>query len=182
MTPDSWTTDYRGFFVSKYSRTLKIIIAKRFLSGESSPALSTEYSITSSQIRYWALVTAIHGDNAFQPTPQLRCADARFQALKLMWTNDWSLRHTSAELNLSSPGILFVWLNRYNEHGFKGLECRPRGIPSMKPPRTTSVRSDDEKTLEELKEEVAYLRAENAVLKKLEELKQLKRQQAKKKR
>jgi len=52
----------------------------------------------------------------------------------------------------------------------------------MKPPRTTSVRSDDEKTLEELKEEVAYLRAENAVLKKLEELKQLKRQQAKKKR
>lgn len=51
----------------------------------------------------------------------------------------------------------------------------------MKPPRTTSVRPDDEKTPEELKEEVAYLRAENAVLKKLEELKKLK-QQAKKKR
>ncbi len=52
----------------------------------------------------------------------------------------------------------------------------------MKPSRTTPVRSDDEKSLEELKEEVAYLRAENAVLKKLEELKQLKRQQTKKKR
>lgn len=167
--------------MSKYSRTLKIIIAKRFLSGESSPALSAEYSITSSQIRYWAQVTAIHGDNAFQSVPQLHCAEARFQALKLMWTNDWSLRHTSAVLNLSSPGILFVWLNRYNEHGFKGLECGPRGRPPMKPPRTTSVRPDDEKTLEELKEEVAYLRAENAVLKKLEELKKLK-QQAKKKR
>ena len=181
MTPDSWTPNYRGFFVSKYSRNLKIIIAKRFLSGESSPALSAESSIPANQIRYWAQVTAIHGDNAFQPTPQLRCADARLRALELMWTNHWSLSHTSAVLNLSSSGILSVWLNRYNEHGFKGLECGPRGRPPMKLPRTTSVRPDDEKTLEELKEEVAYLRAENAVLKKLEELKKLK-QQAKKKR
>lgn len=52
----------------------------------------------------------------------------------------------------------------------------------MKLPRTTPVRSDDEKILEELKEEVAYLRAENAVLKKLEELEQIKRRQVKKKR
>lgn len=43
-------------------------------------------------------------------------------------------------------------------------------------------RPDDEKTLEELKEELAYLRAENAVLKKLEELEQIKRRQAKKRR
>lgn len=44
-----------------------------------------------------------------------------------------------------------------------------------------TTRPDDEKTLGELKEEVAYLRAENAVLKKLEELEQIKRRQAKKK-
>nr|WP_282561912.1 hypothetical protein [Providencia sp. PROV188] len=35
----------------------------------------------------------------------------------------------------------------------------------MKHSCITPIRSDDEKTLEELKEEVAYLRAENAVLK-----------------
>lgn len=45
----------------------------------------------------------------------------------------------------------------------------------MKLPRSTPIRSDDEKTLEELKEEIAYLRTENAVLKKLEELEQMKR-------
>lgn len=99
-----------------------------------------------------------------------------------MWTNDWSLGHTSAVLNLITPGILSIWLTRYNKHGFKGLECGTRGRPPMKQPRTTPILSDDEKTLEELKEELAYLRAENAVLKKLEELKQIKRQQAKKKR
>ncbi|MFN6798302.1 helix-turn-helix domain-containing protein, partial [Proteus mirabilis] len=121
-------------------------------------------------------------NNALLPTTHLRCAKARFQALKLMWTNDWSLGHTSAILNLTTPDILSIWLDRYNKHGYKGLECEPRGRPPMKLPRTTPVRSDDEKTLEELKEELAYLRAENAVLKKLEELKQIKRRQAKKKR
>ncbi|BBV03687.1 MULTISPECIES: helix-turn-helix domain-containing protein [Providencia] len=168
--------------MSKYSRDLKIIIANQCLAGEASRKLSKIYSIPSRQIRYWAQVVAIHGNNAFQPTPHLRCANARFQALKLMWTNDWSLGHTSAILNLTTPGILSIWLDRYNENGFKGLECGPRGRPSMKHPRITPVRSDDEKTLEELKEELAYLRAENAVLKKLEELEQIKRRQAKKKR
>ena len=94
-----------------------------------------------------------------------------------MWTNNWSLGHTSAMLNLSSPGLLFVWLDRYHKKGFRGLEYRSRGRPCMKHPRIEPTHSDDEKTIEELKEEIAYLRAENAVLKKLEELKQAKRQQ-----
>ncbi|OTP97707.1 transcriptional regulator, partial [Gilliamella apicola] len=101
---------------------------------------------------------------------------------KLMWTNDWSLGHTSAMLNLSSPGLLFVWLDRYHKKGFRGLEYRSRGRPCMKRTRIEPTHCDDEKTIEALKEEIAYLRAENAVLKKLEELKQAKRQQTKKKR
>ncbi|OTP86731.1 transcriptional regulator, partial [Gilliamella apicola] len=114
--------------------------------------------------------------------PHLRDAEARLQALKLMWTNNWSLGHTSAMLNLSSPGLLFVWLDRYYKKGFRGLEYRSRGRPCMKRTRIEPSHSDDEKTIEALKEEIAYLRAENAVLKKLEELKQAKRQQTKKKR
>ncbi|GAB7219785.1 hypothetical protein VcTj87_16060 [Vibrio comitans] len=53
----------------------------------------------------------------------------------------------------------------------------------MKPQPQRPLKSDNEMTLEELKEELAYLRAENAVLKKLEELEQEKRhRQTKKKR
>ncbi|WP_241573866.1 helix-turn-helix domain-containing protein [Rosenbergiella nectarea] len=159
--------------MAKYSRELKIFIANRYLFGGSSYLLSKEYSISSRQIRDWAQVVTLHGDNAFVPLPHLRFATARFEALKLIPTNGWSPGQTSAVLNLISPGILSVWLGRYNKLGFSGLEYRQRGKLAMKPSRTTLVRSDDEKSLEELKEEVAYLRAENAVLKKLEELKQL---------
>lgn len=167
--------------MSKYSRELKIIIANQYLLGESSTKLSKKYSIPARLIRYWSQVVAIHGDEAFQPTPHLRCAKARLNVLNLMLTNNWSFGHTSAVLNLISPGILFAWRERYNKNGLQGLEYGSGRRSTMKQLKTTANRSDDEKTLKELKEEVAYLRAENAVLKKLEELKQIKRQQAKKK-
>ncbi|MGR5113127.1 helix-turn-helix domain-containing protein, partial [Vibrio jasicida] len=48
------------------------------------------------------------------------------------------------------------------------------------PQRTT--KPDNEMTLEELREELVYLRTENAVLKKLEELEQEKSRRTKKKR
>ncbi|MGR5154901.1 helix-turn-helix domain-containing protein, partial [Photobacterium swingsii] len=80
-------------------------------------------------------------------------------------------------------GILSVWLKRYREQGIQGLELQAIGRPPMKQQPQHPLKSDDEKTLEELKEELAYLRAENAVLKKLEELAQeKKRRQTKKKR
>jgi len=168
--------------MSKYSRELKIIIANKCLADESSIKLSTQYSISSNQIRYWSQVVAIHGSNAFLAAGHFHSAKAKFQALKLMWTNDWSLSHTSAVLNLVSPGILYAWHERYNTKGLNGLESGPRGRAKIKSHRTAPTRSDDEMTVEELKEELAYLRAENAVLKKLEELEQEKRRQAKKKR
>ncbi|SFU96697.1 transposase [Xenorhabdus koppenhoeferi] len=182
MTPNSWTTNYWGFFMSKYSRELKIMIAKRCLAGKASDKLSAEYSISSRQIRYWAQVVAIHGDNAFLPASHSLCAATKLHALKLMWTNDWSLTHTSAVLNLTTPGTLSVWLDKYNETGIKGLESPQRGRSPMKSRPKIPPMSDDEMTVEELKEELAYLRAETAVLKKLKELEQKKRQRAKKKR
>ena len=57
-----------------------------------------------------------------KPTQHTATAQEKRKALNLMWTNDWSLMHTSAILNLSSPGILSVWLKRFNEPGIKGLK------------------------------------------------------------
>ena len=168
--------------MSKYNRELKLTIAKQCLHGAASRRLSSEYSISSRQIRYWAQVYSIHGTNSFLPTLHSSSAEKKLQALNLMWTRGWSLTHTSAVLNLSSPGTLSSWLKKYNEAGLEGLESRPIGRPLMKSLSKATPKPDDEMTLEELREELAYLRAENAVLKKLEELKQQKRRQTKKKR
>jgi transposase len=168
--------------MSKYSRALKCSIAKQYLLGESSSEeLSQLYSIPSRQIRYWAQVYDIHGTESFLPNGFAKNAQAKLQALKYIWTNGWSVGHTSATLNFSSPGTLSVWLKQYEQYGIQGLE-RSRGRSTMSKQPFIQRKSDDEKTLEELKEELAYLRAENAVLKKLEELEQQKHRRTKKKR
>lgn len=168
--------------MSKYSREFKLIIAKQCFASRTSIQLSIEYSISARQIRYWTQVFSIHGTNSFLPTIHSSNAKTKLQALRLMWTNGWSLTHTSAVLNLSSPGSLSVWLRRYNEAGIAGLNTSVKGRPAMKPLSNTTPKPDDEMTLEELKEELLYLRTENAVLKKFEELKLKKRRQTKKKR
>jgi len=168
--------------MSKYSREFKLIIAKQCLDGMSSIQLAQKHSIPSRQIRYWTQVFAVHGTGSFLPTAHSKSASTKLQALTLMWTNKWSLGHTSAVLNFSSPGTLSVWLKRYCEQGISGLENHTTGKPLMTLPTKTTPKSDDELTLEELREELAYLRAENDVLKKFEELEQKKRKQTKKKR
>lgn len=168
--------------MSKYSRALKCSIANQYLQGESSSEeLSRLHSIPSRQIRYWAQVFDIHGSQAFAPHGFARNAQTKLQALKHMWTNGWSIGHTSAVLNFSSPGTLSIWLKQYERDGIEGLECS-KGRPTMSKHPFIQDKHDDEKTLEELKEELAYLRAENAVLKKLEELEQGKHRRTKKKR
>ncbi|GHA41607.1 helix-turn-helix domain-containing protein [Photobacterium aphoticum] len=168
--------------MSKYKREFKCLVAKQCLNGLSSEVLAKQHSISSRQIRYWTQVFAIHGSRSFLPATQAATAQSKLAALKLMWTNSWSATHTSAVLNLSSPGIFTTWLKRYNEQGLQGLEPQPKGRPPMKQQPQTTTKPDSELTVEELREELAYLRAENAVLKKLEELEQEKNRRMKKKR
>ncbi|CAM3877361.1 helix-turn-helix domain-containing protein [Parendozoicomonas haliclonae] len=158
--------------MSKYSPELKRIIASEYIDdGISSHQLDAKYAIDSRQIRYWGQVYTIHGERAFERSSLPRTAKFKLEALTLMWTKQWSLAHTSAQLNLSSSGILSTWLKRYNEEGMNGLKRCIRGRPPMK---KRVVKPADEMTLEELKRELAYLRAENDVLKKYQELDRLK--------
>lgn len=169
--------------MSKYIRELKLCIAQRCLDGVPSRTLAKEFSIPANQIRYWTTVYRIHGTSAFKPLNNTNSADFKFSVLKTMWENNWSIAHTSAAFNFSSSGTISVWLKHYNQSGIQGLHSRPKGRPSMKSQlNKRPIKSDEEMSLAELREELAYLRAENAVLKKLEELDKLKRQATKKKR
>lgn len=98
--------------MSKYSRELKCILAKQCLAGVSSTLLVKQYSISSRQIRYWA---------------QYLTVTAKLKTINLMWTK--GVTHTSAVLNLSSSGILSVWLQKYR--GIKELEPQRLGWSSI---------------------------------------------------
>ena len=167
--------------MSKYSRNLKIVIAKRYLDDECSRQLGREYNISSRQIRYWGAVYSFNYEHSFLPPTSAYSAKDKFKILTRMQTEDWSLGHTSAFFNLSSPGTLFVWLRNYESFGMEGLKPKKRGTPMKKIP-IIKPKAATEMTEGELREELEYLRAENAVLKKFDALLQEKRLRAKKKR
>lgn len=98
----------------------------------------------------------------------------------------WSVRQTCAFFNIQSFTTLLTWRRLYNEGGAVALIHQSRGRPVSgsrpKKPLASEAKPLASLTPEEMQEELEYLRAENAYLKKREALIQAKRSAAKKKR
>ena len=81
--------------------------------------------------------------------------------IQRMKREGWSLTYTSAFFDLSSPGMLSEWVSAYNSG--KLTHLKPLRVNM---PKSVKTKSSKEMTEKELREELEYLRAENAVLKK----------------
>ena len=168
--------------MSKHKRIFKILTAIK-AETYSSSELSRNFGVSGRQIRYWSAVYRIHGDNAFLHSERPYTKHFKLNVIETMFSENWSLTHTCAYFDLSSPGILSEWLKRYNQSGSDYLTPRRKGRPKMnKTPCTSQEKSPEDMSEQELRDELEYLRTENAVLKKFEALAQEKRNRTKKKR
>ncbi len=168
--------------MSKYNRAFKINAAIR-LSQASSRELGRELGVNSRQIRYWSEVYRLHGEEAFKHSYRPYTQRFKLGVIETMKSENWSLTYTSAFYDLSSPGILSGWLTRYTQLGSEGLISRQKGNKQMeKSLNSTQEKSPNKMSEEELINELEYLRAENAVLKKFKALAQEKKERTKKKR
>lgn len=164
--------------MSKHHRAFKLKLAK-YAQHEGSRALAHKFGVSSDQIRYWVSVYQIHGENSFRHEQAPYSQDFKLEVLKTMCINNWSLRYTSAYFDLSSSGILFQWQKLYAQQGISRLKPQKKGRPRMTN-HSLKPKPSEQMTEKELREELEYLRAENAVLKKLEALAQAKKKKAKK--
>ena len=165
--------------MSKHHRAFKLELAKRALE-QSSIQLSREFKVSARQIRYWASVYRFRGLDSFLYTDYPYSLDFKVTVLATMRNNNWSLGYMSAYFDLSTPGILFQWQKLYAHEGISRLDPKKNRRPRMKD-KPPEPKPSEQMTEKELREELDYLRAENAVLKKLEALAQAKKKRAKKK-
>lgn len=146
--------------MSKYTREFKLKVAE-LANTLGSRSLSKQFNVSSRQIRYWCLVFRLHDKQAFLHQQKPYTLESRLVMIQRMLREGWSLTYTSAFFDLSSPGILSKWFSSYNSGKLTRLNLRRKKVP-----KSAKAKNLKEMTEKELREELEYLRAENAVLKK----------------
>ena len=149
--------------------------------GYSYKELSKKFKINTSTVKYMVRLADLHGEtvlikgkNNYYP------AELKLDIINEVLILGNSILATSLKYALPNHGLLCNWISKFKENGYNILE-KPRGRTSkMKNNNNKKIEKNELSKVEQLEKELEYLRAENAVLKKLREIR-LKQSQTKKK-
>lgn len=175
--------------MAKYDEKLKLRIVRLYMSGRCTRTeLSHRYKLDKSMIGRWLASYRRHGVFGVRKKYTFHSARFKLSVLKRMWAKGLSRSETESFFDLRQNGVVARWERQYHAGGLEGLEPKPRGHRKKKmpePPRApkpSSSQSEGSRSREQLLEEVEYLRAEVAYLKKLNALVQAKGSAVQKKR
>lgn len=161
---------------SKYSVRFKLSAVEKVLKyNHSQVRVCDELGIVKSLLHQWIKVYELHGSSGLQP----RGSNSRYSnsfKLKVVRSIDrkgLSFREASIRFNIPSNSTVRSWYLTYQNKGIKGLKTESRGRPrtmNKKPKKKTSKKPLTRE--EELLLENESLKAELALLKKLQALAQ----------
>jgi transposase len=175
------------FFMAKHSERLKLEVVQRYLSGEAGHrVLAAEYGVAQELLRRWIAAYRVHGKAGLEGTRLGKRYSAEFKLDLLRRAECEKLSNTKAAMLFDVRGggaMVALWRRQYDEGGPQALHPKPRGCPpkNMPTPKSTPAapeKTEDKRSLEELREENEQLRTEVAYLKKLEALVRANRQAA----
>jgi transposase len=170
--------------MSKYSSTFKQEVVAYYGNGERSyREVGLRFGLDYSMVRRWVASYAAHGIAGLSRKHSHYDAQFRLSVLERMWKDRLSRRQAAALFDIRNVRCLSVWERQYERGGLEALAPRRRGgsrsmpkPPVALPSVTDTVKDgppdDEARSREELLAELAYLRMENAYLKKLEALTQ----------
>jgi transposase len=147
--------------------------------------VAQHYGLSAPAVRSWVERYRLHGNDGLSQSGRGHYTlEFKLSVLQHMWDNGLSYRQTAAAFNLSSSSRIGDWERRFQSGGAGNLGRSPRrnnGV--MKTPTTPSTSptpGEDNRTREQLLEELEWLRMENDYLKKLKALVDAKSAAAKK--
>ena len=173
--------------MTKYDEGFKLEVVQQYLAeGLGTRRLAHRHGLSDGQIRRWIAAYQEHGLAGLRSRGANYDAQFKLSVLQRMWAEQWSLGQTAAAFDIRCPAHIGKWERQYHVGGIDALTPRPRGRPrKMTPPdcpKPAPEQPEEARTREQLLEELKYLRAEVAYLKKLQALVQAKKLAAQRKR
>lgn len=158
--------------MARYDETFKLQVVQHCLREICSQTeVARQWGVDQATVRHWVALYHHHGLRGLRRKYSPRSADFKLRVLEHMWREGLSRRQTAALFDIRERAAIGRWEEQYHTGGLTALEPRRKGrrpMPRKTPP--PPPRADQERSHDELLEELAYLRAENAYLKKLEAL------------
>lgn len=172
----------------KYNYEFKLRLVTIILEGKTSrERLARANGIVPSNLEFWVKLYEAYGEQGLLGVSKSNFTiEEKVSIIQHYQETGLSLVDTCVNYRISGPSVLLQWIKKFQTDGFKGLEDN-RGAHFRKNKTNTKMTKksnipgmkESMSEVEKLKIEIAYLRAENDYLKKLEALAQSK--QAKKK-
>lgn len=161
--------------MSKYTAEFKLAVVLKYLEGSMSyRTLAEFFGIPNhSLVERWVGFYRRHGEEGLTSKRSVYSAEFKLSVLQHMWDNSLSKGQTATAFNIRRHATVGAWERAYHAGGLEALKPLRKERPTMLPapekkPETAKV--EDTRTREELLDEVEYLRAEVAYLKKLDAL------------
>nr|WP_307005044.1 IS3 family transposase [Acinetobacter baylyi] len=158
--------------MAKYSQDFKLEVVEYYLSGFGSNQVSHKFGVDRSDVAKWVAIYNKYGIEVLSrhKTKTVYTPEFKYKVVQSVLKNGLSSRDAMLKFNLKTHAQVLDWLHQYQQYGIDGLKPKPKGRPKqmLKPkiPQIKLSQEDRNKTQEQLLEELAYLRAEVAVLKK----------------
>ena len=159
--------------MAKYSHEFKLEVVQCYSSGQGGYRKTAKYfNIDPATVRKWLLIYELHGEHGLlkQANKSNYSVEFKQEVVLCMINEGLSSREIVKRFKLKERQMVMNWLRQFEENGIEGLKPKPRGRPKEMPkPKRANTKHDKEdrdKTQKQLLEELAYLRAENAFLKK----------------
>lgn len=160
----------------KWTYKQKIKWVKDYIENGITPRINgVNYLTLRKHIIHWSHGVRINGYGCLRHRFTSWSLEDKLNAVNKVINDKRSVSSVSQELGMGDSSVLFQWVRKYQLYGISGLKLDKRG-------RTRTMKKVNGKLVFKNKdEELEYLRAENAVLKKLAALVQTRKERESKK-